>query len=95
MKSISSRSGRISHGSPKVENFINVAIWMSRPGKTYFLFQLKNYYSGNIPLERILYLNFEDDRILPLDHKAMGKLIDSWYTLYPQYHIHQCKKKEP
>ena len=74
---------------PEAKNLIKVAVGMRRSGKTYFLFQtIRELLSKNIPLERILYLNFEDDRILPMDHKAMGKLIDSWYTLYPQNHNH-------
>ena len=76
---------------PKAENLIKVAVGMRRSGKTYFLFQtIRELLSENIPLERILYLNFEDDRILPMDHKAMGRLIDSWYTLYPQHHNQEC-----
>jgi predicted AAA+ superfamily ATPase len=46
--------------------------------------------SEGIPLERVLYINFEDDRILPIDHKAMGKMIDAWYTLYPDNHNQCC-----
>src|SRR5690242_15167600 len=76
---------------PEAENLIKVAVGMRRSGKTYFLFQtIRGLLSENIPLERILYLNFEDDRILPMDYKAMGKLIDTWYTLYPQHHNHEC-----
>ena len=76
---------------PDAENLIKVAVGMRRSGKTYFLFQtIRGLLAEKIPLERILYLNFEDDRILPMDHKAMGKLIDSWYTLYPQNHNHEC-----
>ncbi|OHE77557.1 MAG: ATPase [Verrucomicrobia bacterium RIFCSPHIGHO2_12_FULL_41_10] len=76
---------------PEAKNLIKVAVGMRRSGKTYFLFQtIRELLSKNIPLERILYLNFEDDRILPMDHKAMGKLIDSWYTLYPQHHDQEC-----
>lgn len=76
---------------PEVKNMIKVAVGMRRSGKTYFLFQtIRELTEEHIPLDRILYLNFEDDRILPMDHKAMGKLIDSWYTLYPQNHDHEC-----
>ena len=43
-----------------------------------------------IPLARMLYINFEDDRLLPLDHKAMGQMIDAWYTLHPDNYNHCC-----
>jgi hypothetical protein len=76
---------------PQAENLIKVAVGMRRSGKTYFLFQtIRKLLAEGMPLERILYLNFEDDRILPMGHKEMGRLIDSWYTLYPDHHGEEC-----
>ncbi len=76
---------------PEVHNMIRVAIGMRRSGKTYFLFQtIRQLLTEGIPLERILYVNFEDDRILPLDYKTMGEMIDAWYTLYPEHHEQCC-----
>src|SRR5580704_5455998 len=85
------KSNRRIYQFPEAKNFIKVAIGMRRSGKTYFLFQtIRELLSEKITLEQILYLNFEDDRILPMDHKAMGQLIDSWYTLYPENHNRCC-----
>lgn len=76
---------------PKSKNIIKVAVGMRRVGKTYFLFQtIRQFLIEGIPAETILYINFEDDRILPLDHKTMGQLIDAWYTLYPENHDRCC-----
>lgn len=76
---------------PEAKNVIKVAVGMRRSGKTYFLFQtIRQLLLENVDLDRILYLNFEDDRILPMDHKAMGQMIDSWYTLYPENHNQCC-----
>jgi predicted AAA+ superfamily ATPase len=76
---------------PEAENMIKVAIGMRRSGKTYFLFQtIRNLLSRKDPIDRFLYINFEDDRLLPIDHKNMGKMIDTWYTLYPENHQHLC-----
>jgi uncharacterized protein len=76
---------------PEAKNLIKIAVGMRRSGKTYFLFQtIRKLLSKKIALECILYLNFEDDRILPMDHKAMGQLIDAWYTLYPENHNRCC-----
>lgn len=76
---------------PDVKNMIKVAVGMRRSGKTFFLFQtIRSLLSEGIPLERILYINFEDDRILPMDSKAMGKMVDAWYTVYPDNHNHCC-----
>lgn len=76
---------------PQAPHMIKVAIGMRRSGKTCFLFQTINkLLSENVSLDHILYINFEDDRILPMDHKEMGQLIDTWYTLYPDNHHHRC-----
>lgn len=76
---------------PEAKNMIKVAIGMRRSGKTYFLFQtMRQLLSEQVPIGRILYINFEDDRILPMDYKSMGQLIDSWYSLYPDHHDHCC-----
>lgn len=69
------------------ENLVKVAIGMRRSGKTYFSLQkVLELLHKNVPIESILYINFEDDRLLPMDYKALGKLIDSFYTLYPENH---------
>ena len=76
---------------PEAKSLIKVAVGMRRSGKTYFLFQtIRELLAAGVVPERVLYLNFEDDRLLPMDHKAMGRLIDSWYTLYPDNHDHCC-----
>ncbi len=76
---------------PEARNIIKVAVGMRRSGKTYFLFQtMRKLLADGIPLERILYINFEDDRLLPMDHKTMGQMIDAQYTLYPDNHNHCC-----
>ncbi len=76
---------------PEARNMIKVAIGMRRSGKTYFLYQtIRTLISEGLHLDRIFYLNFEDDRILPLDSKAMGKMVDLWYTLHPDNHNHCC-----
>ncbi|MEM1244691.1 MAG: AAA family ATPase, partial [Pseudomonadota bacterium] len=76
---------------PQTENMIKVAIGMRRSGKTYFLYQTINkLLEQGIKREQILYINFEDERILPMDAKQMGVLLDSFYTLYPKNHQRKC-----
>lgn len=80
-----------SYKFPEAKNIIKVAVGMRRSGKTYFLFQtIRQLLADGIALDQILYINFEDDRILPIDHKRMGEMIDAWYTLYPDNHNHCC-----
>ena len=51
---------------PHAPNKIKVAIGMRRSGKTYFLYQqILKMLSDGIHKTAILYINFEDDRLLP------------------------------
>jgi uncharacterized protein len=76
---------------PDAKNLAKVAVGIRRSGKTYFLFQtMRGLISQHIPIDRFLYLNFEDDRILPIDQKKMGEMIDALYTLQPDLHDHRC-----
>lgn len=76
---------------PEAKNLAKVAVGIRRCGKTYFLFQtMRDLLSQSISIERLLYLNFEDDRLFPLDQKKMGEMIDTLYTLQPDLHDQRC-----
>ena len=76
---------------PQADGIIKVAIGMRRVGKTYILFEAINgLLAKDIPQEQILFIDFEDDRLLPMTMKEMGKLLDSFYTLYPENHTRKC-----
>lgn len=76
---------------PKAPNKIKVAIGMRRTGKTYFLYEyILHLLTQGINKTTILYINFEDDRLLPIDEKKLAKLIDAFYTLYPENHDRKC-----
>ena len=76
---------------PDAPNKIKVAIGMRRAGKTYFLYQyILQLLEQQIPLTRILYLNFEDDRLFPLDAQKLAGLLEAFYSLYPENHDHKC-----
>jgi len=76
---------------PETDKMIKVAIGMRRTGKTYFLYQyIHQLLKQKIPIESILYINFEDDRLLPMNQKEMAELIESFYTLYPENHHRNC-----
>lgn len=56
-----------------------------RSGKSFYFFNLiKKFIKDGTPKEQILYLNFEDDRILPLDFKELDLLVEAYYELYPE-----------
>lgn len=76
---------------PNAPDKIKVAIGMRRAGKTYFLYQqILQLLRDGIDKRSILYINFEDDRLLPLDQKKLAKLIEAFYELYPENHERKC-----
>lgn len=76
---------------PNAQGKIKVAIGMRRSGKTYFLYQqVLKMLEGGISKTAILYINFEDDRLLPLNEQKLAKLVDSFYSLYPENHERTC-----
>lgn len=75
----------------QAKNMIKVAIGIRRCGKTYFLYQTINeLLNQGISKEQILLINFEDDRLLPMNAKTMGELLDAFYSLYPENHQRTC-----
>src|SRR3990167_3860672 len=76
---------------PVADNKIKVAVGMRRAGKTSFIYQtIQALLAKKIPLSRILYINFEDDRLVPLTREKCAKLIEAFYTLYPENHDQRC-----
>jgi predicted AAA+ superfamily ATPase len=76
---------------PDAPNKIKVAIGMRRAGKTYFVYQhILKLINEGVSKTNILYINFEDDRLLPLNEKKLAKLVDSFYSLYPENHDKKC-----
>jgi predicted AAA+ superfamily ATPase len=76
---------------PDVPGKIKVGIGMRRAGKTYFLYQqVLSLLESGVPLSRILFVNFEDDRLFPADSVKLAKLIDAFYSIYPENHDQRC-----
>lgn len=56
-----------------------------RSGKSFYFFSLiKFLIKKGISKEKIVYLNFEDDRILPLDFKDLNFILEAYFELYPE-----------
>lgn len=63
---------------------INVIIGLRRAGKTFFLYQtINDLLAKGVPKERILLINFEDERLATLKAEECGLLMDAHYELYP------------
>ena len=56
-----------------------------RCGKSFYFYTLiKKLLAQGINKERILYLDFEDDRISPLNFKELNLLMEAYFELYPE-----------
>lgn len=76
---------------PEAKRVIKVAVGMRRSGKTFFVYQeINKLLSQGVLPEQILFINFEDDRLLPMTAKEMGSLLDAFFTLYPENHQRIC-----
>lgn len=74
---------------PEKTNKIITISGPRRAGKTYYFYQIIKKLKENIDSSRIVYINFEDDRLLPLSVENLNDLIDAYFELYPEN-----KKKE-
>lgn len=56
-----------------------------RSGKTYLLLLLmQKLVSKGVPVEKFLYINFDDPRLLPCNAKDLEIILESYYELYPE-----------
>ena len=58
-------------------------IGVRRSGKSSILFDLVKRLRENNDRENIIYINFEDDRLYPLELSSLDLLLESYYELYP------------
>jgi len=76
---------------PSVAGKVDVVIGMRRTGKTYFCFQtIAASLAAGTAKERVLYLNFEDDRLLDFQVKDFQTLLDVYYGKFPQHRDTMC-----
>lgn len=71
---------------PVSSNKIIVVTGPRRSGKTYLLYLLiKKLLARGIPIERMLYINFDDPRLLPSNAKDIELILESYRELYPEH----------
>jgi uncharacterized protein len=58
-------------------------IGVRRSGKTSVLFHIINKLRATIDPARIIYINFEDDRLFPLELHKLNYLVEAYYELHP------------
>ena len=71
--------------SPRIRK-ASVFIGMRRCGKTWLMYQhMRELARAGVPREKLLHLNFEDDRLIPFSHKHFQSILDAYFELYPQF----------
>lgn len=69
---------------PKAGNLVTVITGMRRVGKSYRLFQVMDELErAGVNPSRILYFNFEDDRLDPVDGRTGDEVLEAFYLLHP------------
>ncbi len=63
-----------------------VLIGMRRSGKTWTLYQImQDLIASGIPLSKMLYINFEDERLCDMQKEHFQDLLKAYFELYPEY----------
>jgi len=58
-------------------------IGVRRSGKTYLLYETIQRVKKTTDRKNIIYINFEDDRLFPIELEDLDQLIEAYYELYP------------
>ncbi|MBT1161013.1 ATP-binding protein [Bifidobacterium sp. SO1] len=70
--------------APQRGNLVRTIIGVRRCGKTYRLFQeMRNILDSGVSPDRLLYFNFEDERLKPFASDLLQDVLDSYFELYP------------
>jgi hypothetical protein len=76
---------------PRLSGKANVVVGMRRSGKTWFCYQrMQELLNTGIAKERLLYLNFEDDRLLPFSAADFQTILDNYYRKFPSFKTMEC-----
>jgi hypothetical protein len=79
LSSVMDRDLEIPFDTGKIISLIGVR----RSGKTHILYSIIGKLRKTVGPKNIVYINFEDDRLFPLDLKDLNTLLDAYYEMYP------------
>lgn len=69
---------------PRIGNLVKVVTGIRRCGKSYRLFQeIDRLMNDGVPLDRICYFNFDDDRLKPVTPQIGDEVLEAFYALSP------------
>jgi len=76
---------------PWLPSKIDTVVGMRKSGKTWFLFQtISDLLAKGTPKQSILYLNLEDERLLPMTAQDLHQIPDVYYRRFPHYRERLC-----
>lgn len=76
---------------PALPGKVDAVIGMRRTGKSYRLFQaMKELIDSGLPKERLLYINFEDERLYPFETGSLSRVPVVFYRIFPQNKSFRC-----
>jgi predicted AAA+ superfamily ATPase len=66
------------------KDLISCVLGPRRSGKTYLLFEkINRLIADGVPVESILYINFEDDRLPDFNSEKFGQAVDAFLEVFP------------
>ena len=70
---------------PEIPNKVFAIIGMRRAGKTYFLYQIMSHcLAQGIDRSRLIYINFEDERLADMTVKDLHWITDEYFAMFPE-----------
>jgi predicted AAA+ superfamily ATPase len=70
---------------PEIPKKVHSVIGMRRAGKTYFLYQImKRCLADGMDRSRLIYFNFEDERLAGLSVEDLHWIPDEYYVMFPE-----------
>lgn len=69
---------------PEVPGKVHAVTGMRRSGKTTYLRQLIDARRKNVPPERVVYISFDDERLVDIEAGQLSNLIEEYYRRYPK-----------
>ena len=73
-------------GTTALEGKVRAVIGMRRAGKTTFLHQcLASRLAEGVSRERLVYFNFEDERLADLEAADLGAILNEYYRSFPEF----------
>ena len=81
------REGRF----PEVRNNATIVKGMRRTGKTYFTYlRMRELLSSGVPIERMVHVNFDDDRLAAMTASDLHWLVDLHAEMFPDAADQKC-----